>query len=264
MNLSQILRVYRHYIAAVGLCRYETTRQTVYISSRLKPLLRQQQALTLLAHLEVAPAVESLERWRGLYLLVTTHPPCRGFLEEWQQSSKSHRVELVRRLGATLGMVHSLRDVRTGPIDNPGPLPPGKQIAAELKLYRAWDEQPSGVDKGAAAEQVWDCPGSALVGNWTGFPPLNVWDNGLIVMDFSRARFFDPLWDLVRLDPACLNWQDGARFWEYFLQGYCASGELPDNWRVKIALLAELSRLRELARGNGAAENSQNRWWEQL
>lgn len=264
MNLSQILRVYGHCISAVEMCRHETPRQTIYISSRLKPLVRQRQALALLAHLEIAPAVVTMERWRGFYLLITFHPPSQGFLSKWRSSSHAHQVEMIRRLGATMGMVHSLRDVRTGPVDRPRPLLPGKQIVAELKLHHCRrGDGDDGNNLVEAAKMLWTRPCSSLVGGWNRFPDLKVWENGLVLMDFTRARYFDPLWDLVRLDPGYLNWQDSERFWEYFLQGYCASGELPERWREKLTVLAELTAWKGLAH-QGGRNCPTSHWWDNI
>ncbi len=271
MNLSQFIRVNRDNLALEGVCRYETVRQTVYISSRLRPLLRQKKAMEMLAHLEITPVFNSLDKWRGCHLLTASHPPSQSFLTGWQTSSHQRQVELIRSLGSALGMVHSLRDVRSGPIDCPNPASTGELVARQLGRYRVLAVLRSGReavgdnDMVEMAKKIWARPASSLVGNWQIFPDVRVAGEGLILKDFSHAGYFDPLWDLVRLDPACLDWHDADRFWEYLLQGYCASGELSFDWRDKLTVLVELLRLQDLAAGRQprlTEANQHNLWWE--
>ncbi len=271
MNLSQFIRVNRGNLALGGICRYETRQQTVYITRRHRPLLRQKQAMEMLAHLEIAPVFVSLDRWRGCCLLVADHPRCQSFLTGWRYSSHDRQVELIRSLGSALGMVHSLRDVRSGPIDCPGSDSTGQLVVRQLGRYRVLATLRSGHEAVGdnnleqLAQKIWASPASSLVGNWQVFPDVRVAGEGLIIKDFSHAGYFDPLWDLVRLDPACLDWHDADRFWEYLLQGYCASGELPFDWRDKLTVLVELLRLQDLAAGRQPrfTEASQHSlWWE--
>ena len=109
---------------------------------------------------------------------------------------------------------------------------------------------------------LWPSGGGTLTGCWLGFPPIKIWDNGLMIMDLSRARYSEPLLDLVNLRPQAIGLDDIHFFWEYFLQGYCATSELASNWTERIEVLYRLRLLKLLQLQREALEDWQSKWWE--
>jgi len=270
VSMPALLRVYRDYIRQAGFVRFEQPHCTVYVAPAAKPLLRQHKAMELLRHLDVAPRPGRIQPLRGLWVMTACHRRLSELMPVWQRQSRQGKIELIRRLGATLGMVHSQRHSGTGDIVAPGTRPIGHYLLGLARKYHALargERAPFQVREIAAAiTGLWDNGGGTLTGNWRGFPPVRIWDSGLMIMDLSRASYSEPLLDLVNLRPQVIGLDDIAFFWEYFLQGYCATGELPANWRQKLEVLYKLKVLQALAEGRyrkEAMDDWQSRWWEQ-
>lgn len=275
MNLPAQLRVYKDYIRAAGVVRFEQPEMTVYVAPAKRFLLRQQKAMKLLRHLEVAPLPAPLSRMRGLWVMSARHQHLTDFMSVWPQQTREGKIELIRRLGATVGMVHSLRHSGTGDIVLPNPKPVSQYLVGMIKRnYILCSQQGQAAsipgkltEMVEAAQDLWEGSGGTLVGNWLGFPPVKIWESGLVIMDLTRARYSVPLLDLVNIHPQVIGLDDIGFFWEYFLQGYGATGEFPENWKPKIELLYRVRLMQALAEGlgeKGAAEDWRSKWWEIL
>lgn len=275
MNIPGLLRLYRDYIRAVGLVRFEQAEQTVYAAPASRLLLRQQKAMELLRHLEVAPQPAPIQRLRGSCVMAVNHHTLTAFMAAWQVEGREARIEIIRRLGATVGMIHSLRHSGTGDILAPTAKPVALYLAGlARKSYILFSQQDreslfplSLPEMLGQVMNLWGDSGGTLVGNWPGFPPVKLWDSGLMVMDLSRAKYSEPLLDLVNIHPQAIGLDDVGFFWEYFLQGYGATGELPALWQEKIELLYRINLLQAMASGMdemGALRDWQSKWWENL
>lgn len=273
MRIPAALRAYRSYIQNAGIVRFEQPEQTVYAASRKGILLRQHKAMELLRHLDVAPHPASIQRVRHLWIMAIQHRPLDGLMPVWRILSREGRIEKIRRVGATIGMVHSLRHAGTGDLASPRSHPISHYLVGQIRrchlllsLQKGMEMFPCTV--AALTEDtinLWPHGGGTLTGNWLGFPPIKIWDNGLMIMDFSRARYSEPLLDLVNLRPQAIGLDDIHFFWEYFLQGYCATSELTSTWKERIDVLYRLKLLRALAEGREpreAMEDWQSKWWE--
>ena len=119
MRLPAALRTYRGYIQKVGVVRFEQPEQTVYVASNKGILLRQRKAMELLRHLDVAPQPASVRRLRHLWVMAVQHRPLADLMPVWHCIAREGKIEKVRRVGATIGMVHSLRHAGTGDITCP-------------------------------------------------------------------------------------------------------------------------------------------------
>lgn len=270
MNLSMQLRLYRDYIVNTGMVRFESPNSTVYAAGGCL-LYRQQKAMTLLRHLDVAPQPTDIRPLRSLWVMEVNHPPLTDYLTELARRRSRGKIELIRRLGATLGMIHSLRHSGTGDIVDPD----AKSVVRHLTtLVRKNQVLLSAKRKSlhsfagllGAVQHLWGSSGGAMVGNWHGFPPVRIWGSGLMIMDLSRANYSEPLLDLVHLQPREIGLET-TFFWEYFLQGYGATCELPAQGREKIEVLYKIKLLLALAQGQGvgqAQEDYSSQWWKQV
>jgi len=275
MNLPGLLRMYKDYIHQVGMVRFEQPDQTVYAAPTCRLLIRQKKAMELLRHLDVAPPPAQLDTMRGLKVMAVSHHTLSDFMSVWKQQDREGRIELIRRLGATVGMVHSLRHMGTGDIVNPNSTPVAQHLVGLIRknficlsLQRRADTFPEKIS-GLIEDVVnlWGNTGGTLSGNWAGFPPVKIWDNGLMIMDLSQANYSVPFMDFVNIRPQVIGMEDVSFFWEYFLQGYCATSELPSSWKQKIELLYKVNLLQALATGIGekrAGEDCQTKWWAKL
>lgn len=269
MNLLMQLRLYRNYIAETGMVRFESLNSTVYAASSCL-LYRQQKAMTLLRHLDVAPQPAAIRPLRRLWVMEVSHPPLTDFLIELTRRRSRGKIELIRRLGATLGMIHSLRHSGTGDIVAPDTKSVPRQLTSLVRKNQVLlAARGNSVPFAGLLEEVhhlWGSSGGAMVGNWQGFPPVRIWNSGLMIMDLSRANYSEPLLDLVHLNPRDIG-LDTNFFWEYFLQGYGATCELPVQGREKIEVLYKIKLLRALALGQGvrqAQEDYNSQWWQQV
>lgn len=273
MRLPAALRAYRGYIWTTGLVRFEQPEQTVYAAPANGILLRQRRAMELLRHLDVAPQPVRIQRLRNLWVMAVQHRPLVDLLPVWQSQAREGKIELIRRLGATMGMVHSLRHSGTGDIIAPRSHPVSRHIKSLIRrnyiLLSTRKELHLFPGPVAALTQevveLWSSGGGTLIGNWRGFPPIKIWDDGLMIMDLSRARYSEPLLDLVNLRPQAIGLDDIHFFWEYFLQGYCATSELSADWQERIEVLYRLRLLQALAEGKGQREalaDWRSKWWE--
>jgi len=273
MKPAGLLRLYRDHIRHVGIARFEQSEETMYAAADVKLLLRQRRAMELLQHLDVAPKSAQIYRMRGLYVMKVTHPQLTHFMTVWQGETRPARIELIRRLGATVGMVHSLRHSGTGDVIQPHPKPVSQHLVEVIRAnYRLLSLRGRSnafpqacADLVAEAKELWGSAGGTLAGNWVGFPPVKIWDSGLMIMDLAQARYSVPLMDLVNIRPQTIGLGDLEFFWEYFLQGYGATCELPSQGREKIDLLYRIRLLQAMAteRGERAAqEDWESRWWE--
>lgn len=273
MRLPAALRAYRGYIQAAGIVRFEQPEQTIYAASANIFLLRQRKAMELLRHLDVVPQPARIRRLRRLCVMAVRHRPLAALMPVWQGHTREGKIELIRRLGATMGMVHSLRHSGTGDIIAPRAYPVSHYlrilirrsyiILSARKELRAFPGTVAAL--AADAAELWSSGGGTLTGNWQGFPPIKIWDDGLMIMDMSRARYSEPLLDLVNLRPQAIGLDDIHFFWEYFLQGYCATSELSADWQERIEVLYRLRLLQALAEGKGQKEalaDWQSKWWE--
>lgn len=266
-----LLRMYRSYIREVGLMRFEAPCQTVYAAPGLGRLLRQQKAMGLLRHLEVTLPPAPLATLRGVRVMTVNHHPLRDFTSVWQGEERAGRIELIRRLGATVGMVHSLKHLGTGDIINPNLKPIARHLAGIIRKSqvamalenRALAKRHSGLIQDVV--KLWGNSGGTLSGNWLGFPPVKVSENGLVIMDLSRANYSEPLVDLVSIRPQDIGLEDVGFFWEHFLQGYCATCELPAQWKEKIDVLYKIRVLQAFSISeNSDVGDLQFKWWEKL
>lgn len=264
------LRLYREIIAEGGLARFEWPESTLYAADARAPLCRQQRAMELLGHLEIAPAPNSLTRLRRLWIMRVRHPLLEDYYGTLRASRRREKIELLRRLGATVGMVHSLRHGGTGDIVCPAPFPVLRKLRAQIRkheVFLAVRGQPQPFPAlGEEVESLWGAAGGALAGNWQGFPPVRIGERGLMIMDLARAAYSEPLLDLVSQRPGDIGLET-TFFWEYFLQGYCATNELPQNGKEKIEALYKLKLLGSLASGIGikqAREDYRSQWWQEL
>lgn len=273
MRIPAALRALRGYIQDAGIVRFEQSEQTVYAASDKGILLRQHKAMELLRHLDVAPHPARIQHLRHLWVMAIQHRPLVDLMPVWQDLSREGRIEKIRRVGATIGMVHSLRHVGTGDITCPRPHPVSHYIVSQIRWYHLLLSKQKGLERFPFAVatltqdalNLWPSGGGTLIGNWLGFPPIKIWDNGLMIMDLSRARYSEPLLDLVNLRPQVIGLDDIHFFWEYFLQGYCATSELASNWKERIELLYRLKMLKALAEGREQRESMeewQSKWWE--
>jgi len=272
MSISAFIRAYRDYIREAGIVRFEQPDFTVYVASSKRMLLRQRWAMKLLRHLDVAPQPAEFQRVRGFCTMPVNHHTLSDFMPLWLNQDRDGRIELIRRLGATMGMVHSLRHSGTGDILNPAPKPVSRAIVGIIRRYTLLGAINKGTrsieDTSALISEVyalWGEGGGTLSGNWAGFPPVKIWENGLMIMDLSQASYSEPLLDLVRLRPQTLGLADICFFWEYFLQGYCATCELPADWKQRIEVLYQVRMLQASAMERGvkeALEDWQSKWWE--
>lgn len=269
MKLSLQLRLYRNSIADAGVTRFMKPNATMYAAGCRSLLEQQQKAMALLAHLEVAPGPGAIKPLRKLWLMEAGHPPLKDFFVALAGSRRPRKIELIRRFGATVGMVHSIRSTGTGDLLRPDSVPVARKIAAKVKadlVLLALRGKDLSSFAGLADEiiEIWGEAGGTLVGNWGGFPPLAIWDNGLMIMNLSGANYWEPLFDLANFHPQDIGLETGF-FWEYFLQGYEATCELPTASREKIEAVYKLNLLRALARERGidrALADCKNRWWE--
>jgi hypothetical protein len=274
MDRPVLLRLYRKYIGQIGMVRFEQPAQTVYAAPSSSLLLRQQKAMKLLRHLDVTPPPDEIKQMRGLRVMRVDHPDLTDFMSVWRKEHREGRIELIRRLGATLGMVHSLRNSGTGDIINPTPRPVGQRLMGLirknhvlLRLHGRTSSFPGLLGLGQEVKNLWGNSGGTLAGNWSGFPPVKIWENGLMIMDLSRANYSEPLVDLVNIRPQLIGLEDVNFFWEYFLQGYCATCELPAAWKQKIEFLYRIRLLQAVVAERGqkcAQEDWQLKWWEKL
>lgn len=273
MKLPALLRVYKNYIYSAGIARFEQSEQTVYVASANRFLLRQRKAMELLRHLDVAPQPTRVQRLRNLWIMPVRHRPLSELMPVWQSQTREGRIELIRRLGATIGMVHSLRNSGTGDITCPQPRAVSHYIVGKIRrnYLMLFLRGELGLFPGslpvlsAEANNMWCSGGGTLTGGWKEFPPIKRWDNGLMIMDLSRASYSEPLQDLVNLRSQAIGLDDIYFFWEYFLQGYCATAELPLDWKERIELLYRIRLLQALANGRGQGEalgDWQSKWWE--
>ena len=274
MDQPGLLRVYRKQIHT-GMVRFEQPLQTVYAAPTRALLLRQQKAMVLLRHLEVAPAPGNIERMRGFHVMQVYHPDLTDFMSAWLEEHREGKIELLRRLGATVGMVHSLRNSGTGDITNPNPKPVALRLAGTIRknalLLHLQGRKCSTPWSLATLYQdvldLWGSSGGTLAGNWLGFPPVRIWESGLMIMDLSRAKYSEPLLDLVSIRPQAIATEDVNFFWEYFLQGYCATCELPGDWKRKLEMLYRIRVLQSIVAEKGqndAFTDWQVKWWEKL
>lgn len=271
MNLAMQLRLKRNCIAHTGILRFEEPEGTVYAASQGEFLLRQQQGMALLRHLEVAPQPGLVRRERRLWVMEAQHPPLHDFLTALAESKRRDKIELIRRLGAAMGMVHSLRHTGTGDILHPAPVPVAVRLTAlarkSLVLLAARGNK-NGSQSGLLLKirSLWGDASGTLVGNWPIFPAARIWASGLMFMDFSRACYSEQLLDLVSLHPRDVGLET-MFFWEYFLQGYGATCELPEQGREKIGVLYHLMLLQALATGREvqrAQADCRSGWWNKV
>lgn len=273
MKIPGLLRLYSDYIRSTGMVRFEQPDQTVYVAPARKLLLRQQKAMELLRHLEVAPQPSPITRLRRFNAMAVRHQHLTDFMTVWQVQAREGRIEFIRRLGATVGMVHSLRHSGTGDILAPSATPAARYLAGMVRktqIMNTLGDNPGRSDNSDLISEIldlWGDSGGTLVGNWLGFPPVKIWDSGLMVMDLSRAKYSEPLLDFVNIQPRVLGLDEIGFFWEYFLQGYGATCELPADWKQKIAILYKINLLEAEVAGKGekgAEEDWQSKWWEKL
>jgi len=274
MNIPVQLRLYNDYIRAAGIVRFEQPNRTVYAAPSKNLLLQQRKAMELLRHLEVAPLPSQIYRLRGLWVMPASHQTLTDILPVWQEQDREGRIEFIRRLGATMGMLHSLRHPGAGDILCPEP----RTVAADITALLRKSSLLCGKDSRERFPQIlpglmssikdlWVDSGGTLVGNWQGFPPVKIWEDGLMIMGLSGARYSEPLLDLVNIHPQAIGLEDTGFFWEYFLQGYGATGELSANWQEKIEILYRIRILQAAASGTGekwALEDWQSKWWEKI
>lgn len=271
LNIAMQLRLYRPYIVQAGCLRFERPGSTVYAARKRQCLGRQQKAMELLRHLEVAPPPGPIFRLRRQWVMCAKHPLLRDYLAAVEKSRPMGRIELVRRFGATIGMVHSLRHTGSGSLIKPEATCLSEKLTglihSRLLLLTAQGKPSSDFrELPGLVRRLWRQGGSTLVGNWSGFPPLRIWDNGLMIMDLSRAQYSEPLLDLVGFTPELIGLESDF-FREYFLQGYCATCELPENAKAKLEALHKIQLLQAAATGSGkrqAAKKWRNPWWYRL
>jgi len=271
MNLPMLLRLYSDYIANAGMVRFEQPNSTVYAVSEFSLLCRQQKAMELLRHLDVAPQPAPISSLRRLWVMKASHPALTDFLTGLSHSRRRGKIELIRSLGATVGMVHSLRHTGTGDIVEPDSKSVLRQLTVMVRknqVLLSAQGMLSCCYTGLLQDvrQLWGSSGGTLIGNWPDFPPVRIWDNGLMLMDLSRAKYSEPLLDLVNLHPRNIGLET-MFFWEYFLQGYGATCELPAEGREKIELLYKIKMLQAHAEGKGiqrAQEDLQSQWWNKV
>jgi hypothetical protein len=264
MNLGLHLRRDKDLILKYGFAAFHESSVTYYAGPKGSPKLASQvEALKLLRHLEVAPQPGVFSSLRGFALLPAYHRPAQDFSRLVGEAARPEQVELVRRLGAAVGMVHSMKSLWVGPIEQPGTnqvsfiktlLVKGAITSGQPLPKNLWDR----------IEELWQGSGASLVVGWQGWPELRVTEDALLIMDFSHALFFDPLWDFVRLEPCPL--QMGIEFWDFFLQGYCATGELEANWREKVEVLYQVAQFvaPRKSRCEDLICHYQSRWWDTL
>lgn len=270
MKLPMQLRLYRNYIADAGMVRFESSNSTVYAATGCL-LYRQQKAMTLLRHLDVAPQPAAIKPMRRLWVMEVSHPPLTDFLGELTRRRSRGKIELIRRLGATLGMIHSLRHTGTGDIVDPDAKSVVRQLTSLVRKNQVLlAARGNSVHPFAGlleeVQHLWGSSGGAMVGNWHGFPPVRIWNSGLMIMDLSRANYSEPLLDIIHLHPREFGLETNF-FWEYFLQGYGATCELPVQGREKIEVLYKIKLLLALAQGQGvrqAREDCRSQWWKQV
>ncbi|HBI56665.1 MAG TPA: hypothetical protein DDY38_07555 [Firmicutes bacterium] len=271
MNLPMQLRLYSDYIAEVGMVRFERPNSTVYAASDRCLLYRQQKAMKLLRHLDVSPQPASIRPLRRLWVMEVTHPTLTDFLAALAGSKRRGKIELIRRLGATVGMVHSLRHTGTGDIVDPDSISVLRKLTTLVRknqVLLSVQGKPADLFAGLLGEVkfLWGSSGGTLVGNWPDFPPVRIWNSGLMIMDLSRANYSEPLLDLVNLHPRDIGLET-MFFWEYFLQGYGATCELPAQGKAKIEVLYKIKLLQALAEGKGvqrAQEDCRIQWWKKV
>ena len=173
----------------------------------------------MLRHLDVAPQPAAIRPLRRLWVMEVSHPPLTDFLTELTRRRSRGKIELIRRLGATLGMIHSLRHSGTGDIVAPDTKSVPKQLTSLVRRTSALAAR-----KFAPLPGCWRrfiTSGAAPRsdgGQLAGLPPVRIWNSGLMIMDLSRANYSEPLLDLVHLNPRDIG-LDTNFFWEYFLQG---------------------------------------------
>ena len=230
-----------------------------------QPLLRQHKAMELLRHLDVAPRPGRIQPLQAR-VMTACHRRLSELMPVWQRQSRQGKIS-DQAPGGNVGDGPFPASLGTGDIVAPGtgplslPVGPGAQIpcpgAGRTGAFQ--------VREIAAAITAFGITEAALTGNWRGFPPVRIWDSGLMIMD-CPGQLLGTLLDLVNLRPQVIGLDDIAFFWEYFLQGYCATGELPANWRQKLEVLYKLKVLQALAEGRyrkEAMDDWQSRWWEQ-
>lgn len=269
MNLTLQLRLYRNSIAHAGVLRFIKPNSTVYVAGCRSLLEQQQKAMGLLSHLEVAPRPGPIKPLRKLWLMEVAHPPLKDYYVALAGSRRQGKVELIRRFGATVGMVHSLRNTGTGDLLKPDSVPIAKKIIKKVKenqillTMRGKDVCPfAGLTDEVV--DIWGEAGGTLVGNWDGFPPLAIWDNGLMIMNLAKANYWEPLFDLASFHPQDIGLEAGF-FWEYFLQGYGATCELPTDGQEKLEIVYKINLLQAIARERGvgrAMDDCQSQWWK--
>ena len=265
------LRMYRDYINSVGAMRFERPESTVYAARKRCGLHRQHKAMGLLRHLEVAPSPGRIRALRRLWVMETRHPPLGDFLTALAANRRRGQIELIRRLGATVGIVHSIRHTGTGDILKPNPTSIRRRLLLlvrknQILLAGSGQDCHSFAGLADRINDLWLEGGGTLVGNWIGFPPVRKWDNGLMIMDMSRASYWEPLWDLVNCCPEDAD-LDIKFFWEYFLQGYCATCELPSQGMAKIEVLYQIKLLEAYGTGIGIRQAQgafKSQWWKEL
>jgi hypothetical protein len=275
MKLPALLRIHRDDIFGAGVVRFEQPEFTVYAAPSSRILSRQYKAMLLLQHLDLAPQPAPIQRVGRVSVIVARHQPLSDYKLVWQRQNRAGKIELIRRLGATIGMVHAMRHAGTGDLVNPHPKPVSRHLAGLIRKNYIllslqqrtvlWPERVSALVQEAVA--LWGNAGGTLAGNWTGFPPVKIQDSGLMIMDLSRASYSEPLMDLVNICPQVIGLNDVGFFWEYFLQGYGATCELPGTWKQRINLLYKIRLLQSLAAGKEeerAVSDWESRWWEKL
>ena len=271
MNTAMLLRLYSDYITEAGMARFEQPNSTIYAAPECSLLCRQQKAMELLRHLDVAPQPATVKPLRRLWVMEVSHPTLSDFLTRLSLSRRRGKIELIRRLGATVGMVHSLRHIGTGDIVEPDSKSVLRQLTVTVRknqMLLSVQGKLSACFAGLLPEvkQLWGSSGGTLVGNWPDFPPVRIWDNGLMIMDLSRANYSEPLLDLVNLHPRDIGLET-MFFWEYFLQGYGATCELPAEGKEKMELLYTIKLMQAEAEGKGiqrAQEDLQSQWWKKV
>lgn len=272
MNLAMELRLYRNHIAQKGTMRWDGPNFTLYASARRCLLERQLKAFNLLRHLDVTPSPGGIKPYRRLWVMEAAHPPLTDYFVALAGSRRRSKIELIRRFGATVGMVHSLRNAGTGDLLQPESIPVAKKMLGKVQIYRvllAQRGQSNSVCWDGLSEAItglWGAAGGILAGNWNGFPSVAVWDNGLLIMDLSRADYWEPLFDLASFRPEAIG-LDRLFFWEYFLQGYGATCEFPEREKEKIETVYRYNYLQALAVGKGAShaeEDLRSQWWRKV
>ncbi|MTI95054.1 MAG: hypothetical protein FH749_06125 [Firmicutes bacterium] len=257
MKLPLILRRNKAEIRTATMTIFEKPLHTYFVSPHVPTISRQRAALAKVGHLGIAPSICKEFRLRGFNVLMANHMRLQPYQPRLLEGSRAEKIQLIRRLGAAIGMGHSIREERIGLLGS------NTKPSVAAMLHHLNNMSMNGGRKREVSEiisSLWTESGGALVLNFRQWPQVNLADGALFFMDFSRAMIFDPLWDLARLNPGSIGLEE-LFFWEYFLQGYCATGELPANWKERLEVLTGILSLHSKT---ARPADLRRKWWKQL